>query len=48
MSGGGGVGGGGEIGGGVFFSKIEDSHLYRFSCWGSGGGAGGGGYFFQK
>ena len=42
-----------RLGGGVFFSKIEDSHLCRFSCWGSGGVGGGGhgaggGYFFSK
>ena len=29
-------------GGGIFFSKIEDIHLYRFSCWGGGGRGGDG------
>ena len=41
-------GGGGVIGGGgYFFSKIEDIHLYRFSCWGGGvvGRGGGLGFF---
>ena len=44
--GGGIIGGGGYLGvtgGGVFFSKIEDINLYRFSCRGGGGGA-----FFSK
>ena len=32
---------GGDWGGGDFFSKIEDIHLYRFSCWGGGSRGGG-------
>ena len=62
---GGGLGVGGVVwgsggwsgGGGDFFSKIEDIHLYRFSCWGGGsggvmlwrgGGDGPGGGLFKK